>query len=71
LALRQGDLIGRPLAQALPLGAVGTIQRRACAARLNRKIKKVLGGKILSSFEVSFAGELEQRHYLLSAGAAP
>jgi PAS domain S-box-containing protein len=60
LALSQDNLIGRPLAQALPLGAVG--------ARLGRKIKKVLDGETLASFEISFAGALEQRHYLVSAG---
>ena len=68
LALGEGDLIGRQLAHALPFGSVDTIERRACAARLKRKMKKVLAGRMLSSFELSFAGELEQRHYLLSAG---
>jgi PAS domain S-box-containing protein len=68
LALSGDDPIGRPLAQALPLGAVGSVARRACAARLNRTLKKVLGGRVLSGLEFSFAGELEQRHYLLSAG---
>jgi PAS domain S-box-containing protein len=69
LSLNPAVIMGQPLAEALPLAPVGTAETRLRAARLKRKIKRVLGGRILSSFEVSLAGEFdEQRHYLLSAG---
>jgi PAS domain S-box-containing protein len=68
LSLSEGGLIGRPLAQALPLARVGTAEKPVSAARLTREVAQVLGGKVLSNLEVSLVGDFDRRHYLFSAG---
>jgi PAS domain S-box-containing protein len=65
LALSGGEVVGRPLAQALALLSVnGQGSKRGLADQL----RQVRQGQILSGVEVRLADEDRGRHYLLSAG---